>query len=297
MKLIVPMSGQGSRFIAAGYSTPKPLIIVEGKPIIAHVLDMFPGIEEVIFVCNQEHLANSKMAEILKSLRPKSTIIKIESKKLGPVHALTFAFPYLDDNEDVIVSYCDFTQDWDFAAFKKAASLKSFAGAVPAYTGFHPHLLRKNLYAGIKLNEQGLMAEIKEKYCFTANPEDSHHSSGIYYFGSGALLKKYSEEMLQEKDTLNGEYYVSMLYPRLLRDGLPVAVPAISHFMQWGTPEDLEEYEAWSRLVHQDLGRRKAQTDIPPTREEFVKIPYTVDTTEFKKSYTYWSDYFKKQIS
>ena len=38
MQIIIPMSGLGSRFQAAGYTEPKPLIKVDGKPIIEHVV-------------------------------------------------------------------------------------------------------------------------------------------------------------------------------------------------------------------------------------------------------------------
>jgi NDP-sugar pyrophosphorylase family protein len=288
MKLVIPMSGQGSRFKAVGYDKVKPLLMVDGKPIIAHVLDMFPGLDEVIFICNEEHLAKTDMKEVLGGLRPNSTIISIPVHKLGPVHALSYSLPYLADTEDVIVSYCDFTQKWDFHDFQKKVSEKHFAGAVPAYTGFHPHLLHKNLYAGILTDEDGAMKEIKEKHCFTKNPEDSHHSGGIYYFNSGALLKKYISEIINDKDTLNGEYYVSMLFPRMLRDNLPVYVPPVTHFMQWGTPEDLEEYEAWSRKIHNDLNIPKGQADIPPSRESLVKIPYSSNSPEYERSYDYW---------
>ena len=42
MQIVIPMSGFGERFRNAGYTTPKPLITIEGKPIIEHVVDMFP---------------------------------------------------------------------------------------------------------------------------------------------------------------------------------------------------------------------------------------------------------------
>jgi len=286
------MSGEGNRFKAAGYETPKPLLTIEGRPLIAHVLDMFPGLTDTIFICNENHLASGPMREILGTLIPDSTIIGIPSHKLGPVHALTYSFPYLNDEEDVIISYCDFTQNWDFKSFFETTKTRTSGGAVPAYTGFHPHLLKKNLYAGILTSEDGLMQSIQEKHSFTKNPEESYHSSGVYYFNSARLLKDYTAEMLKEKDTLNGEYYVSMLYPRLLRDNVKVAVPSIKHFMQWGTPEDLEEYEAWSRKIHSDLTLPKEHTDTPKDREKFVTIPYPSDTVEFKKSYQYWKDYF-----
>ena len=58
LQIIIPMSGFGERFRQAGYSIPKPLIEIESKPIIAHVIDMFPGENDFIFICNQEHLNN-----------------------------------------------------------------------------------------------------------------------------------------------------------------------------------------------------------------------------------------------
>ena len=42
------MSGFEERFRKVGYKAPKPLIEIEGKPIIAHVIDMFPGEQEFI---------------------------------------------------------------------------------------------------------------------------------------------------------------------------------------------------------------------------------------------------------
>jgi NDP-sugar pyrophosphorylase family protein len=297
MKLVIPMSGSGSRFVAAGYTSLKPLILVEGRPLIAHVLDMFPGEEDVIFVCNQEHLDTTDVVAVLKSLKPTCTIVTVPGKQKGPVAALSHALDLIPDEEDVMVSYCDFTQDWDYAAFKASTKAGRFTGAVPAYTGFHPHLLRKNLYAGIVADENNMMQSIQEKHCFTENPEDSYHSSGVYYFASGKLLKRYAAELIESGVNHNGEYYASMMYPLLLRDNLAVFVPKVITFMQWGTPEDLEEYEAWSRLIHSELGLKKQLTGIPENREELVKIPYTENSPEFQKSHLYWSNYFKKSNS
>lgn len=53
---IIPLSGIGEQFIEAGYSNPKPLIIVEGKPIIEHVVNLFPNETKFTFICNDLHL-------------------------------------------------------------------------------------------------------------------------------------------------------------------------------------------------------------------------------------------------
>ena len=59
-QIIIPMSGFGERFRRAGYALPKPLIEVDGKPIIAHIIDLFPDEPDFIFICNQEHLDSPK---------------------------------------------------------------------------------------------------------------------------------------------------------------------------------------------------------------------------------------------
>ena len=54
MQIIVPMSGFGERFRKANYAFPKPLIEIDRKPIIQHVIEMFPGEENFIFICTEE---------------------------------------------------------------------------------------------------------------------------------------------------------------------------------------------------------------------------------------------------
>ena len=68
MQIVIPMSGFGERFKKAGYTIPKPLIEINDKPIIQHVVEMFPGETNFIFICNKEHLYLTKyrMKEILK---------------------------------------------------------------------------------------------------------------------------------------------------------------------------------------------------------------------------------------
>lgn len=297
MKLIIPMSGQGSRFKAVGYQTPKPLIMVEGRPIIAHVLDIFPGEDDVFFLCSKIHLATTNMREILSELKPTAQIIEIdtEGSPKGPIPPVTEIYHLIGDEEEVMVSYCDYGQVWDYQAFRSEISKRQVAGAVPSYTGFHPHLLHKSLYGGILADENNLLLDYREKHSFTENPEDSYHSAGCYYFRSGAIMKKYCDEVLATDLNVNGEYYTSLPYYYMKRDGLPIYVAPVQKFMQWGAPEDLEEYEAWSRLIHQDLNLDKKVTEIPSVREPFVKIPYATDTPEFNKCYAYWSDYLKKE--
>lgn len=293
------MSGNGRRFIEAGYTVLKPLIKVDGKPIIEYVVSMFPGDHEFIFICQEEHLANTEMKSILNRIKPDAEIIpvspsKTAPRKKGPVAAVARAFDRIKDDEDVMVSYCDYYMEWDFEGFVKKIIDGNFDGAVPSYIGFHPHLLHKKYYAGVLADKNNIMTDIKEKHCFTDNLMDCYQSAGAYYFRRGSELKKYFQELMDADINLNGEYYASMVYCLYLRDGKKIYVPEVKKFMQWGTPEDLEEFEAWSRLFAKKFGKEKLKTDIPETREKNIIIPHDENSEEYKKSFKYWEDYIDK---
>ncbi len=295
MKIIIPMSGIGKRFKDVSYTVPKPLIVVSGKPIIQHVIEMFPGDHAFIFICNKEHLATTDMKDVLLALVPSAVIIPIDAHSKGPVYATKLAFPFIKDNEDVMISYCDYAMDFDFDGMIKIIKENGYAGAVPSYTGFHPHLLHKNVYGGILRSDNGQMLDYKEKHSFTENKMDSHHSSGAYYFSNGKEFKKYADELSDSNISINGEKYTSMMYYLYLRDGKKIYVPEAQKFMQWGTPEDLEEYEAWARCIKEKHNLPINASDIPKQRS--VKIPWKDESVEFKKSYEYWLEYFKNKYN
>lgn len=251
LQLIIPMSGLGSRFARVGYKDPKPLIKVHDRPMIEWVLRMFPGEESPLFICRKEHLEQTNMRSVLHGLKPEGRIAAIDGAKLGPVAALLQAAEQIDDDASVLISYCDYYMNWDYAAFLQYLREGNFDGAVPCYTGFHPHLVpAKNLYACCRINIRGELVEIREKHTFEVDKTKALHSPGVYYFGSGRLMKEYCNKLMSADDSLNGEYYVSMVYNHLVKDGLRVGVPAnVDYFCQWGTPEDLEEYYYWNNIV------------------------------------------------
>ncbi|GJE14823.1 NTP transferase domain-containing protein [Methylobacterium longum] len=270
MQIVIPMSGAGERFRRAGYTLPKPLIVVEDKPIIAHVIDLFPGETNFVFVCNQDHLDNSEygMAETLRKYCPTGKIVGVEGKKLGPIAAVLDAREHISLDEEVFVNYCDFTCYWDWEDFKSFVTEVRCDGAVPAYRGFHPHSIDSIYYAF--MSEKGLwMQDIQEKKPFTNNPIDEFASSGGYYFRSGRICLEAFDAVVAQNLEVNGEFYVSLAYKILAQRGQRVAIYELQHFMQWGTPQDVAEYNVWSRNF------RRILTMLPrtPVQEGTLLIP------------------------
>jgi NDP-sugar pyrophosphorylase family protein len=247
MQIVIPMSGFGERFRHAGYTVPKPLIEIDGKPIVGHVIEMFPGETDFIFICNHEHLNEPtyRMEAILKEYSPSGRIVGIPPHKLGPINAVRQVEHLLDPIEPVVVNYCDFTCYWDWHHFKRYVKETACEGAIPAYKGFHPHSLGNTNYAYMRESD-GWVLDIQEKQPYTNNRMEEYASSGTYYFASAQIMSEAFRTVMEQDLKVGGEYYVSLAYKPLLENKKPVAVYPLQHFMQWGTPEDVAEYNSWS---------------------------------------------------
>ncbi|MDG1164298.1 MAG: hypothetical protein P8N61_02885, partial [Porticoccaceae bacterium] len=125
-------------------------------------------------------------------------------------------------------------------------------GAIPAYKGFHPHSLGNTNYAYMK-ESNGWLSDIQEKLPYTDNRMEEFASSGTYYFATAGLMSDAFMHVMEKGLAVNSEYYVSLAYKYLLDNALTVAVFPLQHFMQWGTPEDVSEYNYWSKAFKQLL--------------------------------------------
>jgi len=247
IQLIIPMSGIGKRFVDAGYKEPKPLISVDNKHIIEHVVNMFPGVTDITFICNETHLKETSMRETLLFIVPGCKIHSVPNEnRKGPVDAVYQISEYIRDNAEVIISYCDYSTQWNFNNFLQQTSTGIYDGMIPCYTGFHPHMLGGDNYAFCK-HENKKLIQIKEKEPFTDNKMNEYASNGTYYFKGGSIVKKYFKELMDLDINLKGEFYVSLVYNLLIRDNLNVGIFEIEKMLQWGTPYDLEIYKSWSR--------------------------------------------------
>lgn len=247
MQIVIPMTGDGLRFRAAGYDRLKPMIKVHGVAMVEWVTRLFPqSRHEISFICREDHLEGLDYLEPeLRRIAPEGRILPVGNwTKLGPVNDLLRVKDMIDDDEPVIVSYCDYFMLWDYPAFLHAVRERGFEGSVPCYSGFHPHLLpRENVYASCKVDSGDLLMEIREKFSWSEDRTQARHSPGLYYFRTGRLMKTYCQRLIGSGNAIGGEYYVSLVYNDMVRDGLKVWCPVnVSQFCQWGTPGDLAEY-------------------------------------------------------
>lgn len=246
-QLVIPMSGIGKRFKDAGYKELKPFIKVNGITIIEHILNMYPFDSEVLFIMNEEDPELSSHVEFVKQMRPHVKVKTIPSHRQGPGYAIWKAREEIDLKRPVIVNYADFSGTWDFDVFLN--QLTEYDGSILTYTGFHPHMIRSDKFAYVKLNEANLVLDIQEKSPYTVTPMNEHASSGVYGFSSGQVLLESIQKQIEDNLSLNGEYYISLTYKPMISSGMKVSILDMDTFHQWGTPEDLEDWVYWNNAI------------------------------------------------
>ena len=208
------------------------------------------------------------MEEILRQYCPTARIVGIPPHKLGPVHAVRQVEHLIAPDRPVMVNYCDFTCYWDWAHFKQFTATTNCIGALPAYKGFHPHTLGTTNYAYMR-EEGGWVLDIQEKQPYTDNRMEEYASSGSYYFSSGRVMCDAFAATMAQDLRVGGEYYVSLAYKPLLAADMPVAVYDLQHFMQWGTPEDVAEYNGWSAVFRRMVG----SASVTPEGQGSLVVP------------------------
>jgi len=262
MKVIIPMSGMSSRFSATGYTIPKYMIEIDGKKVIEHIVDLYPKDSEFLFIINDKHEKETDIVSLLENLVENKTIVTVPKHKRGPVFSVANFLYLIDDDEQVIVNYCDFSIDWDYDNFREFVDTTECDGCVICYTGFHPHMLGSDNYAFCRTDKSNKILEVREKQPFTDDKMSEFASAGNYYFRKGRYIKKYFRQLMDEDININGEYYVSLIYNLLIHDDLTSLVYEVPHMLQWGTPFDLDIYNSWSNYYRKALeGQKEVRLD------------------------------------
>jgi len=231
MNIIIPMAGAGSRFAREGYTLPKPLIPVEGKPMIVRAVESLNIDAKYYFVARDDGYLK-ELFRAVGSVCFEPGFIAIPEVTAGAaVTALLFK-DHVNTQEELIIANCDQVMDWDSTAVLSA--LRQYDGGVVTIRSQDP----KHSY--VKLNQDGTASEFVEKVVVS-----DHALTGIHYWRHGSDFVASATQMIEDNATsANGEFYVAPTYNYMIKNNKRIGVHEIKeneiHFV--GTPADLEQY-------------------------------------------------------
>lgn len=233
MNVLIPMAGAGSRFEKAGYVFPKPLIEVNGKPMIQTVVDNLNIDAKHIFIVQKYHCEKYNLKNMLSTISPNCEVVEVDGITEGAACTTLLAKDFIDNDRPLLMANSDQFVDWDSNEFMYSMIGDSIDGGILTFNSTHPK------WSYVKLNDDGFVCEVAEK-----NPISDIATVGIYYWNKGSDYVKYAEEMIAKDDRVNGEFYVCPVFQHAVNDNKKIKVFNIKREDMWGlgTPEDLNNY-------------------------------------------------------
>ena len=233
MIIVLPMAGRGSRFEGHGYERPKPLILVNGMPMFIKSLDSIEGInyDKLVIVALREHEEAFGISAYLKKYAVSNVeLVLIEDVTEGQLCTVLAAKKHIDIDADLLIIGSDtiVKSKIDEDIKYKQADCKGMISVAD---------MPGDRWSFAAVDDKKRVLKVAEKERIS-----SHASTGMYYFGNGKEFVRYSEAMINDKETTKGEYYVIPVYQRMIADGQYIGISEGTEMWDLGTPDSLKDY-------------------------------------------------------
>lgn len=231
MNVLIPMAGAGSRFAQAGYTFPKPLIEVNGKPMIQVVVENLNIEANYTFIVQKEHYEKYSLQYLLNLISPNCNIVQVDGLTEGAACTTLLAKEFINTDEPLLIANSDQFIEWNSNECLYAFSADGIDGGLLTFYNCH------SKWSFAKLGQDGFVSEVAEK-----KPISTNASTGIYYWAKGSDYVKYAEQMIEKNIRTNNEFYVCPVFNEAIQDGKRIRMKQIERMWGLGTPEDLNYF-------------------------------------------------------
>ena len=231
LNILIPMAGEGSRFREVGYTFPKPIIEVKGKPMIQLVVENLNIKANYIFIIRKDHQKKFNIKSLLSVIQPNCKIVEVDELTEGAACTALLAKKYINNNNPLLIANSDQYIKWDSSKTMYNFISKKIDGGILTFESVHP----KWSYAKIDKNE--VVTEVAEKKVISNNA-----TVGIYYWSKGNDFVKYANQMIKKNIRTNNEFYICPVFNEAIKAGKVIKSEKIEKMQGLGTPEDLDNF-------------------------------------------------------
>ena len=231
LNVLIPMAGAGSRFEKAGYTFPKPLIEVDGKPRIQAVVENLNIDANFIYVVQKSYREMYNLDTLLNLITPNCKIVEVDGITEGAACTALLASKYICNDNPLFFANSDQIVDWDSNEFMYKMNETDADGGIVTFTATHPK------WSFVRINDKGLVTEVAEK-----NPISDMATVGFYYWKKGRDFVENAEQMIERDVRVNGEFYIAPVFNEAIQNDLEIRTFHVDTMFGIGIPEDLEIY-------------------------------------------------------
>lgn len=231
LNILIPMAGNGERFKKQGFKNPKPLIDVNGEPMIKKVVDSLNIDANYIFITKKDHKEIYNLETVLNLICKNCQIIEIDYTTKGAACTTLLAESYINNDEPLIIANSDQYINWSSAEFLYKMQETDADASILTFNNSDP----KWSYA--KTDETGFVTEVAEKRVISEKA-----TVGIYFWKKGSDYVKYAKKMIEDNKMVNNEFYVCPVFNEAIADNKRIITYDVDSMYGLGTPEDLNSY-------------------------------------------------------
>jgi len=236
LNVVIPMAGEGSRFVKAGYATPKPFIDVGGKSMIARVIDNlnYPNARYII-IAREEHL--KKEQKLVRELKESYNVNFVTIDKLteGTACTVLYARKYINNNDPLLIANSDQIVEIQISNFIDDCLSKKLDGSILTFID----KFKDPKWSFAKIDNSGNVIEVKEKVVIS-----DYATVGIYFYTRGKDFVDSAIDMIIANDRVNNEFYTCPTYNYAINNDKKIGIYNIEFDQMHGlgTPDDLKTY-------------------------------------------------------
>ncbi len=224
MRAIIPVAGIGTRLKPHTHSTPKALLNVGGKPIIAHILDKLleEGINKATFVIGY---LGDMIKDYVEKKYPSVQSSFVEQEKMeGLGHAIYTAIPTFDE-EEIFIILGDTIFDVNLKDVFKNKVSSLGVKEVEDYQRF-----------GVAVVKNGFIEKLVEK---PQTPVSNLALVGLYYVSNKNILIDSLNELVEKDIRTKGELQLTDALQIMIDKGEKVTTFPVDGWYDCGKPETL----------------------------------------------------------
>jgi len=237
---LIPAAGAGARFVEAGYATPKPLLPVDGEPMIVRAARALPEADLYIFCCRAEQLAQFPLEVILRAAFAKCRILTVPALTAGQAATCLLAESLLREDDELTIGPCDaeVTRISDGPLWTQPR----FDALIWTFRGSEAVLQDPRMYGWVDVGTDGVLRRVSVKVPISERPLEDHAVVGTFSFRRAGDFLRAAHRLVNADRRVRGEFYVDDVMNDAISLGTRTGVLEVGAYVGWGTPVDYERH-------------------------------------------------------
>lgn len=231
------MAGENPAFSEAGYSFPKNLVEIAGKPLAEHVIATVASLRKagrLCFIIRRDEDDRWHTGDVLRLLTPDAAVIRAQGPTAGAACTALLAAEWIDGDDELLVMNGDIVLEENLSGLIDEFRARGLDAGIPVFQGVHPR------WSFVKIDENGFVLEAAEK-----RPISRNATAGVYWFACGRDFVAAVMRMIKKDAAVDGRFYVCPAFNELVLMGKRIGVSHISResYFSLATPQGIREYE------------------------------------------------------